>query len=208
MKRTERLGLALLWLLMAACASGQTDEAAPAQVPLDDVRALVGQLGSDQFHLREQAQAKLLDLGEGLLPLLEQLDPPTDNEVKWRLHFVRRHLEQLRRRREAGPMVGTRWHVTFSDEVKATHSLREKTLTFNDDFTFSYAGPNDNRDETWEPVDADGVFRFHYNEKYATYEGRFVDGDTMQGTAHNKNGRSWTWTAKRVGEADPPPNDK
>lgn len=160
---------------------------------VDRVNHLVAHLGHPQYEQREQAHRKLLELGEDVLPVLEKLDQPGDLEVRWRLRSV---IKKFRR----DPLVGTQWRI----EATSKANVRSKTIEFLPDgkFRVVQGARSTPDDETWEPESEQGIIRFHFNNKYATYEGRRVDNRTMIGESHNIKGKTWTWRATLVGSSE------
>ncbi len=182
-------------LLCVSCQIACSDENGESPRELEDqVAGLIQQLGHEQYELREQAHLELLDLGEDVLPVLENLSQPNDLEVRWRIRSV---IKRFRR----DPLVGTQWYIEYTSKV----SVKNKTIEFLENGTFRYVGSPQStpENETWDPETDDGVIRFYFNNKYSTYEGRRTDNRTMVGKSQNIKGKSWTWRATLV---EPPKN--
>jgi len=75
--------------------------AMPATATADDaprpkeVAALVRQLGADGFAQREQAQRRLIELGEAVRPALARASETPDPEVRWRARSILATLEKI-----------------------------------------------------------------------------------------------------------------
>jgi hypothetical protein len=182
-------------LLCVSCQIACSDENGESLNELEDqVAILVNRLGHEQYELREQAHQELLDLGEDILPVLENISQPADLEVRWRIRSV---IKTFRR----DPLVGTQWYIEYTSKV----SVKNKTIEFLENGTFRYVGSAQStpENETWDPETEDGVIRFYFNNKYSTYEGRRTDNRTMVGKSQNIKGKSWTWRATLV---NPPKN--
>jgi hypothetical protein len=74
--------------------SSYTNTAAiPNDHAASNVKELVAQLNDDNFRTRESAQAKLLDAGKSILPLLKELRPSQPPEAQTRLDAIIAKLE-------------------------------------------------------------------------------------------------------------------
>jgi hypothetical protein len=92
MKLMRRLVLLACGLLLVTLPPG--GRAAPPEAPSaadleKQVKALVRQLRDDDFRQRQDAHRALVRLGPDVVPILDNLGPPADAEV-------RRHLQQIR----------------------------------------------------------------------------------------------------------------
>jgi hypothetical protein len=102
-------------------------------------------------------------------------------------------------------LVGTRWFIEDTSETD-THNKTIEFLENGNVRLFNDPGdrsPDDTPDnDMWEPTTHDGVIRFHFNNKYVTYEGRRIDNRTIVGESRNVKGQSWTWRATLVESAN------
>ena len=91
-------------------------------------------------------------------------------------------------------LIGSRWEIAVN-EPSGVHM--EYYLIFHENGVLETTHPNDKTydNDTWELDGEEIVIRF--NDGYAVYRGTFSDRDTMAGTATNKVGESWEWTASR-----------
>src|SRR3954462_8022892 len=99
----------LILLLMCTAAAAPTTAPAP-----QDVDALIGQLGHDDFKIREEASAKLAKIGKPALESLKQALASGDPEVQSRAEGLIKRIEQ--RPVPGGPVS--------SDEAVVARSLR------------------------------------------------------------------------------------
>jgi len=91
----------------------------------------------------------------------------------------------------AYPLESSRWQVT-SD---INGHISEKTVEFKSGGELETRPPSTAGASAWEQS-ADEV-RVFINDRYSVSRGRFVDADHMRGTAGNKMGSTWSWTATR-----------
>lgn len=157
---------------------------------------LVQQLGDDQYQVRQRAEKMLLAKGKEILPLLEKLGEPGDPEAGIR---YRRVLNSFR----IHPLQGTKWFVVHTSKV----SVKDMTIEFVEGGKFRCLdSPQQSpENETWDEPEAhpDGeIIRFHFNDKYSTYQGHRVDSRTIVGTSKNIKGVTWTWRATLVDDQD------
>jgi hypothetical protein len=91
-------------------------------------------------------------------------------------------------------LIGSRWKIVVN-EPSGVHM--EYYLIFHENGVLETTHPNDKtyNNDTWALEGNEIVIRF--NDGYAVYRGTFSDRDTMAGTATNKVGESWEWTASR-----------
>ena len=82
-------------VLLVSVALGEDRAAPPASQPVDAARVqeLIHQLGDEDFAVREQASAKLKELGPAVLPALKEAQDSQDPEVKARATQVARAIE-------------------------------------------------------------------------------------------------------------------
>jgi hypothetical protein len=111
-------------LMAAGFLLGQVAAAPPADVARQ-VASLIRQLDDDRAEVRQNAEAKLLELGPDILELLPAADAPMTPEVRQRLARVREQLqvEHARRSLEAS-------HVTLDGDMpvaKALQALQDQT---------------------------------------------------------------------------------
>ncbi len=176
-------------LLIIAPAFSRADENAGAPGPdlSSRVRSLVAQLGDPRYQIREAAQRELSEMKEEVMPILEAIPVPSDLEIQWRLNLVRWQLKW--RRSGSSSIQGTRWFISFPN---GDTNLKPHVIQFQANGKF--LDPKSSKtpdDETWEY--AQGMIRFHYNNKFSTYVGKRISTEKMAGTAHNVKGKSWTW---------------
>ncbi|ARU04216.1 hypothetical protein CCO03_05575 [Comamonas serinivorans] len=89
------------------------------------------------------------------------------------------------------PLADTRWHHQDDDgDTQVLHFAPQGRLTTSN--------PNDITpdNDRWS-ADAQGVV-FSFNDGYARYEGRLQGHDRLTGTALNRQGRRWSWSATRL----------
>lgn len=72
---------------------------------------------------------------------------------------------------------------------------KEQTLDFQLGDTLRTQPPSTAGVSTWEQ--SANEVRLIINDRYVVALGKFVDADHIQGTAGNKLGTTWTWTAER-----------
>lgn len=79
-------------------------------------------------------------------------------------------------------LTGSTWNIKASG--------REYTITFKLGGVLASTHPNDVTpdNDTWEQNGANVTF--YFNDKYATYKGKFVAKDKIEGTAKNKE-KTW-----------------
>lgn len=161
------------------------------------IASLVEQLGSDRFQERAEAQRELLEMDKEILPILERIDEPEDLEARIRFRKILNWMRTL-------PLLGTRWKVEHTSDV----GVQDMVIEFMEDGMFrtvDKAQPTP-ENETWdEPLfhPSGDLIRFHFNDKYSTYEGHRVDQKTIVGSSENIKGVTWTWRATLIEETDP-----
>jgi hypothetical protein len=91
-------------------------------------------------------------------------------------------------------LIDTRWIIVYHAPNEGD---REYYLIFHENGVLENTHPNDKThdNDTWALEGSEIVIRF--NDGYAVYRGTFSDRDAMAGTATNKVGESWEWTASR-----------
>jgi hypothetical protein len=83
----------------------------------------------------------------------------------------------------------TMWRITTSDDEKHEfYFMDDGQLHYNSQSGFW-------KDGFWTQQGPD--VHIHMNDHYAEYNGTIVDG-AMTGTASNKVGHDWTWTAEKA----------
>lgn len=75
--------------------AGAPDAVAPSDLD-KQVKALVAELGDEQFERRQAAQEALLRLGDAIVPVLDRLKRPDDAEARQRLAAIRYELAGYR----------------------------------------------------------------------------------------------------------------
>ncbi|HMP57931.1 MAG TPA: hypothetical protein PKD86_01150 [Gemmatales bacterium] len=95
-------------------------------------------------------------------------------------------------------LEGTTWRGVDSDGD-------EYTLRFLPDGALQADTPQGRKAQASWKITGDEVY-FQFNNRYSEYRGR-LRGDTMEGTAENVRGRTWTWRFRKVdtGKAEPTP---
>lgn len=93
-------------------------------------------------------------------------------------------------------LAETDWDLKQGEDFKG--KKKESVLTFYENGKFTNHNPRSQTpdDEIWS-VEGNQL-TFSFNSGYATYIGTISnDGNQIAGTAHNKNGHKWSWTATR-----------
>src|SRR5271170_3965388 len=90
------LGILAIALARAAGADGRAPSQ-PATQPTPQVLALVNDLTSDQFSVRQKAQRDLEQMGEPVIPQLQQiLDGPLTDEARTRVSSAMHRISEAR----------------------------------------------------------------------------------------------------------------
>ena len=163
----------------------------PKKISIDKtlLNELINRLGSRDFAIRASAHKKILELGEGVLPIVSTIETD-DIEVKWRLRDIQKSLT-------IDPLTGTVWRLTTKPVPGGKINLGPQTISFLADNLFESNKTGNSAKEEWEPNLEGRKVRFHFNNKYATYEGIRISPNKMQGSATNIKGKKWLWTAER-----------
>ena len=187
-----RLLLSVLLMPFFVDGTGAQDRAEHLPISDSQLAELVKKLGDDDFHVRRDAHKKIASHGRAILPQLGKLEEPDDFEIRWRLLMIKRDLSIV-------ALAGSRWRLipkSLKDGPRI--SLSPSTIAFRKDFTF-LTDKGDNREpDTWDPNPSHNFVRFRFNSGYSTYEGKFLNDDTMTGEARNVTGKKWRWTAIRL----------
>jgi hypothetical protein len=163
----------------------------PPRLTAEETMRMIRQLGSNRFEERDTAYQRLILEGKSFEEMLDQLAEQVssarkDPEIDWRIRDILGILHRP-------PLVGYEWQISFPNKPDNV-SLTAKNLNFLEDGTFTYQGGGSRTAWSFEKE----TLKFSYNGGYATYVGKFVDAETIEGKADNIKGKSWHWRLQRI----------
>jgi hypothetical protein len=168
------------------------------------IKNLIEQLGADEYEAREEATMKLIELGEKVVPYLEQATKSDDPEIAWRCRRILRAIKKkvFRSQQEKQPSDGgVQSRVLSESEVKIIQRVNDTRLEFSKTrdgkVTVKITEKKDGRTVT-EEYSANSVREF--KEKYPEVARRYGIEETPGGGVSvgiRSGARRFTELAKR-----------